>query len=220
MSLERVGVFVTVLLMVAVVVLSFISYVQLSEIRQMREDMAALQQSAEEENQDLRDELASLRADLAGLDTSEDLATIQQSISRLRLQNLGVWVDDERLVSLQIPQITQPGMSVLNMESLQSDYDSWWERYPETVRTIRRSSYGAEWPFPTNEAILGCHGDEVMAIVNGNEFMLDSDSPSLHFFLDDIATISVFDPSSPELAAARKRMIDEALGLCHGKVVR
>ena len=229
MSLERVGIFVTALLTVAVVILSVISYVQLSEVRQLQDELAIMQQASETENQGLHEELASLRAGMAELDASEDLATIQQSISRLRLQTLGVWVDDESSVSLQIPQIARPGLSVSNMPSLQPEADWWWEQYPDTVRTITRSDYGAEWPFETDEALLGCHGGDVMAVVElmgeGNvsfmaDFMVDSASPGLHSFLNDIADISVFDPSSPDLATARERMIDEAQGLCDGRVVR
>ncbi len=205
MSLERVGIFVTALLTVAVVILSVISYVQLSEVRQLQDELAIMQQASETENQGLHEELASLRAGMAELDASEDLATIQQSISRLRLQTLGVWVDDESFVSLQIPNIASSGM---------------WEKSSDTVRTIRRSDYGSTWPFRTDDALLGCHDGEVLAFVNGNEFMVDSVSPGLHSFLNDIADISVFDPSSPELAAARERMIDEAQGLCDGRVVR
>ena len=229
MSFQKISVFVTALLAVAVLALAFLAYVQLSEIRQMREDMASLQQATETENQGLREELASLRTSMAELDSSEDLAAIQKSISRLRLQTLGVYVEDEPLVALQMPQITRPGLSVSDMPSLQSDYDPWWQMYPDTVRTITRSDYGAEWPFETDEAILGCHGGEIIAVVEvmgeSNDsfmadFMVESDSPSLHDFLNDIADISVFKPSSPELATARERMTEEAQSLCHGKVVR
>ena len=229
MSFQKVSVFVTALLAAAVLALAFMANVQLSEIRQMREDMASLQQAAETENQGLHEELAFLRADVARLDASEDLAAIQQSISRLRLQTLGVFVEDEPLVTLQMPQIARPGLSVSNMPSLQPEADWWWEQYPDTVRTITRSDYGAEWPFETDEALLGCHGGDVMAVVElmgeGNvsfmaDFMVETASPGLHSFLNDIADISVFDPSSPDLATARERMIDEAQGLCDGKVVR
>lgn len=186
----------------------------------MREDIASLQQAAESENRGLREEMASLRSEVVQLDASEDLAAIQQSISRLRLQTLGVYVEDEPLVTLQVPQITRPGLSVSNMPSLYPDADSWWKMYPDTVRTITRTDYGTDWPFETDDAILGCHGGDVIAVVYGGDFMVDSVSPGLHSFLDDIATISTFDPSSPELATARERMIDEAQGLCHGKIVR
>lgn len=229
MSFQKISVFVTALLAMAVMVVAVVMYVQLSEIRELREDMAALQQAAEVENQGLREELASLRSELAQLDSSEDLANVQQSISRLRLQTLGVWVDDEPLVSLQAPQIGRPGLSVSNMPSLQSSAPAWYEMEPDSVRTITRSDYGADWPFETDEAILGCHGGEVIAVVEvlgeGNhsfmaDFMVESESPSLHNFLSDIADVSVFDASSSELDSARERMIEEAQGLCHGKVVR
>ena len=205
MSFQKISVFVTAVLSLGVIVMAVVMYVQLSEIRELREDMASLQQAAEAENQGLREELASLRTEMAELDASEDLADIQQSISRLRLQSLGVWVDDEPLVSLKMPQLDSP---------------AWWEQFPDTVQTITRSDYDSTWPFETAEAILGCHGDEVLAVVNGGEFIVDSASPGLHFFLNDIADISVFGPSSPELEAARERMIEDAQGLCHGKVVR
>ncbi len=205
MSFQRISIFVTALLALAVMIMAVVVYIQLSEIRELREDMAALQQTAEAENQGLREELASLRTGMAKLDSSEDLAAIQQSISRLRLQNLGVWVDDESFISLQIPNIASSGM---------------WEKSSDTVRTIRRSDYGSTWPFQTDDAMLGCHDGEILAFVNGNEFILDSVSPSSHSFLNDIADISVLDPSSPELATASERMIEEAQDLCHGKVVR
>ena len=220
MSFQKISVFVTALLAVTVLVLAFMAYVQLSEVRQMREDMASLQQAAETENQGLHEELASIRADVAKLDASEDLATIQQSISRLRLQTSGVFVDDEPLVTLQVPQIARPGLSISNMPSLQSDVDFWWEQFPDTVRTITRTDYDAEWPFETDEAILGCPGGDVIAVVYGGDFMVDSASPGLHSFLSDIADISVFDASSPELAAARERMIDDARNLCNAKIAR
>ena len=219
MSFQKISAFVIAILAVAVIVLAFIAYAQLSETRQLREDMASLRHAAEAENQGLRDELASLRTEMTQLDSSEDLAAIQQSISRLRLQNLGVWVDDESFVSLQIPQAAQPGLSVFNMPSPQSS-SAWWEMYPDTVRTITRSDYGAEWPFETDEAILGCHGGETMVIVEDYDFMVDSVSPYLHDFLTDMSLVSVFDPASPELDTARQRMIEDAQSLCHGKVVR
>ena len=203
MSFGKIGVFVMALLTLAVIILAVVSYVQLSEIRQMRDDMVTLQRAAEVENQGIRKEVSSLRADVAKLDASEDLAAIKQSISRLRLQTLGVFVEDAPLVTLQATQIARPGLSVSNMPSLQSDADFWWEQFPDTVRTIRRSDYGSTWPFQTDDALLGCHDGEVLAFVNGNEFMLDSVSPSLHPFLNDIADISVFAPSSPALATAR-----------------
>ena len=174
MSFQKVSPFVISLLTPTVIVLALVLYIQVSETRQMREDMKAF----------------------------------EQSVASLKLVSVEMWMDDEPHVSLQIPQET--GMTS----------DSWWQMYPDTVRTITRKDYGAEWPFSTNDAILGCHGGEVLAVVNGGDLMVYSSSPSPHFFLDDIATISVFDPSSPELATARERMIDEAQGLCQGKVVR
>ncbi len=218
MSFQKISVFVTALLALAVVVVAVVMYIQLSEIRELREDMAALQQTAEAENQGLREELASLRTEMAELDASEDLAAIQQSISRLRLQSLGVWVDDEPLVSLQVPQIAQPSLSVFNMQSLIPESDWWWEQEPESVRTITRSDYGAEWPFETDDALLGCHGGDVLAVVEGIEVMVDSASPSLHSFMADMTLISVLDPSSPEITEARERMTEEAQSLC--KIVR
>ena len=227
MSFQKISVFVTALLALAVMVMAVVVYVQLSEIRELREDMASLRQAAETENQGLREELASLRTEMAELDSSEDLAAIQQSIRRMRLQSLGVWVDDEPLVSLQLPQITRPGLSVSNMPSLQPGTEWWWEQYPDTVRTITRSDYGAEWPFETDEALLGCHGGDVLAVVElmgeGNvsfmaDVMVDPASPGLHDFMTDMSLFSVFDPTSPELAAARDRMAEEARSLC--KIVR
>ena len=208
----------TALLALAVIVMAVVLYIQLSEIRELREDMVSLQEAAEAENQGLREELASLRTEMAQLDSSEDLADIQQSISRLRLQALGVSVDDEPLAVLQLPQTTKPKMSVFNMQSLKPEADWWWEQEPESVRTITRRDYGTEWPFETDEAILGCHGGDVLAVVEGIDVMVDSASPSLHSFMADMTLISVFDPSSPEIAAARERMTEEAQSLC--KIVR
>lgn len=219
MTIGRVGLFATGLLTLAVVVLAGISYVQLSEIRQLRDELASMRLAAEVESEAMRGEFSSLRADLAKLDASGELAEIKQSIARLRLQRLGV-VMDEPVAGLQSPQIARRGLSVSNMPSFQPQPDWWWEMYPETVRTITCSDYGAEWPFETDEAILGCHGGDVIAVVYGGDFMVDSVSPGLHFFLSDISDISVFDPSSPELATAREQMIEEAQGLCHGKIVR
>ena len=218
MSFQKISVFVTALLALAVMVVAVVMYVQLSEIRELREDVVSVRQAAETENQVLREELASLQTEVAQLDSSEDLTAIQQSISRLRLQSLGVSVDDEPLTVLQLPQTTKPGMSVFNMQSLKPEADWWWEQEPESVRTITRSDYGTEWPFETDEAILGCHGGDVLAVVEGIDVMVDSASPSLHSFMADMTLISVFDPSSPEIAAARERMTEEAQSLC--KIVR
>ena len=96
----------------------------------------------------------------------------------------------------------------------------YWEQFPDTVRTITRTDYGAKWPFETDEAILGCHGGGVIAVVHGGDFMVDSASPGLHSFLNDIAYISVYNASSPELDAARDRMVEEAQSLCDAKIVR
>ena len=221
MSFQKVSVFVTALLTLGVIVMGVVMYVQLSEIRELREDIASLQQATEVENQGLREELASLRTEMTELDASEDLAAIQKSISRLRLQSLGVWVDDEPLVSLQMPHIARPGLSVSNMPSLQPGTEWWWEQYPDTVRTITRSDYGSEWPFETDEALLGCHGGDVLAVVGGIDLMVDSASPGLHDFIMNMAVFSVLDPTSPEFIAAKERMTEEAQSLCDDvKVVR
>lgn len=132
----------------------------------------------------------------------EDMKAFEQSVASLKLLSVEKWVDNELLVSLQMPQ--EAGITS----------DPWWQMYPDTVRTITRSDYGAEWPFLTDDAILGCHGGEVLAVVNGGDYMVDSASPSLHFFLNDMAEVSVFNPSSSELAAARERMIEDAPGPC------
>lgn len=218
MSFQRISAFATALLGLAVMGMAVVVYIQLSEIRELREDIAAFQQMSEAENQGLREELVSLRTEMAELDASEDLAAIEQSISRLRLQSLGVWVDDEPLVSLKVPQIAQPSLSVFNMQSLIPESDWWWEQEPESVRTITRSDYGAEWPFETDDALLGCHGGDVLAVVEGIEVMVDSASPSLHSFMADMTLISVLDPSSTEIAEVRERMTEEAQSLC--KIVR
>ena len=218
MSFGRLGVFVTALLASAVIVLTVVSYVQLSEIRQMRDDMVTLQRTTEVENQGLREELASLQSEVAQLDSSEDLAAIKQSISRLRLQTLGIWVDDEPLTSLQTSQIARARPSAPTMPSLQTGPGLWWEQYPDSVRTITRSDYGAEWPFETDEALLGCHGGDVVVVVEEGDLMVDSATPGLHDFLTDMSEFSVFNPASSEFAAARERMIEEAQSLC--KIVR
>ena len=218
MSFGRLGVFVTALLASAVIVLAVVSYVQLSEIKQMRDDMVTLQRTTEVENQGLREELASLQSEVAQLDSSEDLAAIKQSISRLRLQTLGIWVDDEPLTSLQTSQIARARPSAPTMPSLQTGPGLWWEQYPDSVRTITRSDYGAEWPFETDEALLGCHGGDVVVVVEEGDLMVDSATPGLHDFLTDMSEFSVFNPASSEFAAARERMIEEAQSLC--KIVR
>lgn len=133
---------------------------------------------------------------------SEDMKAFEQSVASLKLVSVEKWVDGELLVSLQMPQET--GMTS----------DPWWQMYPDTVRTITRSDYGAEWPFSTDDALLGCHGGEILAVVNGGDFVVNSSSPSPHFFLNDIADVSVFNPLSSELATARERMIEEAPDPC------
>lgn len=139
----------------------------------------------------------------------EDMKAFEQSVASLKLESVEMWVDDEPSVSLQMPQIVRSGLSASNMTS-----DSWWQMYPDTVRTITRSDYSAEWPFSTDDALLGCHGGEILTVVNGGDFVVNSSSPSPHFFLSDMAEVSTFSPSSPELAAARERMIKDAPGPC------
>ena len=175
MSFQKISVFVISLLTPAVIVLALALYIQVSETRQMREDVEAF----------------------------------EQSVASLRLVSVEMLVDDEPVVSLQVPQIVRSGLSASNMTT-----DPWWKIYTNSVRTITRSDYGAEWPFETDDALLGCHGGEVIAVVGGGDFMVDSSSPSLHFFLNDIAEVSVFAPSSSEFAAARERMIADAPAPC------
>ena len=228
MSFQKISVFVTALLAVTVLVLAFMAYVQLSEVRQMREDMASLQQAAETENQGLHEELASIRADVAKLDASEDLATIQQSISRLRLQNrrVSLWTMNH-LSTLQVRCKIASARSVDLQLCLHcnSDVDLVVGAISRTPSApSRRTDYDAEWPFETDEAISRMPwGRRCIAVVYRRRLSHGMDSASKgSAFLPktDIADISVFDASSPELAAARERMIDDARNLCNAKIAR
>ncbi len=210
MSFGKISVFVTALLTIAVIVLAVVSYVQLSEIRQMREDMASLQHIVEVENQALREKLASLQhvVEVEKQDLREELASLRAEIKELDAQDELVAIR-QSIADLQMPQSILIGESMADLQ-----YPRWSEQEPDSVLTIRRSDYGADWPFPTAEAQIGCHGGEIIVIVEGGEFMVDSVAQSPHSFLPDIEYVSLFDPSSPEMEKARQRLTEEGQSLC------
>ena len=193
---KKASMFVIGLLVLAVAVLAVLSYSLLSEVRQMRNDMASLQQTVDSQSQELSQELASLQTQVEQLDTGDELTALLNS-----------------LVAAQGSQAFLLPGSVSNLLG-----SSWVDQEPDSVKAIRRSDYGADWPFPTNEAQIGCHGGEIIAIVGRGEFIVQSSSASLHSFMPDIAQVSLLDPSSAEMDRARQRLIDEGRSLC--KVVR
>ena len=99
------------------------------------------------------------------------------------------------------------------MDSLSGS--SWIDQEPDSVQTIRRSDYGTDWPFSTEEAKLGCHGGEIIVVVGSGEFMVDSSPSGMHGFLPDVKFASILDPSSTQMDRARQRLTEEGRSLCN-----
>ena len=89
MSLSKVSLFVTALLTLAVIVLAAFSYVQLTEIRQMHDDMASLQSTVDTQRQEQSQELASLRStvDTQGQEFSQEMAALRTEVEELDISN-------------------------------------------------------------------------------------------------------------------------------------
>ena len=214
MSFSKVTVFVMAVLTLAVIVLAAFSYVQLMEIRQMRDDMASLQRAVDTRGQEQSQELASLRSavDAQGQDFSQELAALRTEVEELDISDELSEFMDWLMASQSIATLVDPD----SMDMLSGL--SWIEQEPDSVQTIRRSDYGTDWPFSTEEAQIGCHGGEIIVVVGSGEFTVDSSPTGMHGFLPDMKFASVFDPSSAQMDRARQRLTEEGRSLC--KLVR
>jgi hypothetical protein len=210
MSFSKVTVFVMAVLTLAVIVLAAFSYVQLMEIRQMRDDMASLQRAVDTRGQEQSQELASLRSavDAQGQDFSQELAALRTEVEELDISDELSEFMDWLMASQSIATLVDPD----SMDMLSGL--SWIEQEPDSVQTIRRSDYGSDWPFPTEEAQLGCHGGEVIVKVGPGEFMVDSSPTGMHGFLPDMKFAFVVDSSSAQMDRTRQRLTEEGRSLC------
>ena len=214
MSLSKVTVLAMALLTLAVIVLAAFSYVQLTEIRQMRDDMASLQHTVDTQGQERSQELASLRnaVDAQEQEFSQELAALRIEVEDLDISDELSEFMDWLMASQSIASLVDPD----SMDMLSGL--SWIQQEPDSVQTIRRSDYGPDWPFATEEAQLGCHGGEIIVVVGSGEFMVDSSPTGMHGFLTDMKFASVFDSSSAQMDRARQRLTEEGRSLC--KVAR
>jgi hypothetical protein len=210
MSLSKVNVLLMAALTLAVIVFGVISYTQLSEIRQMRDDMASLQQTVDMQGEERSQELASLRdtVDTQGQEFSQELAALRTEVEELDISDELTEFMHWLMASQSIATLRDPDA----MASL--SVPSWIDQEPDSVQTIRRSDYGSDWPFPTEEAQLGCHGGEVIVKVGPGEFMVDSSPTGMHGFLPDMKFAFVVDSSSAQMDRTRQRLTEEGRSLC------
>ena len=213
MSLSNVTMFALAVLTLAVIGLGVTSYVQLSEIRQMRDDMASLQSAVDTQRQEQSQELASLRStvDTQGQEFSQEMAALRTEVKELD-------ISDELKAFMDWLMASQSIATLMVPDSMDSLVPSWTDQEPDSVQTIRRSDYGTDWPFSTEEAKLGCHGGEIIVVVGSGEFMVDSSPSGMHGFLPDVKFASILDPSSAQMDRARQRLTEEGRSLC--KLVR
>ena len=202
MSLLKISVLLTGLLTVLAVVLT---YTLSSEVHQLRSDMAVWQQDSTTNGQDIRDELTSLQqnVDTQGQEFGEELASLKKEVEEL--------VTLDELTTMFGPKITSQGALPFSVQ-----VSSWIEQEPDSVKTIRRSDYGLDWPFQSDEVQIGCHGRDVIVIVDSGEFMVDASPANLHSFLPDVQDVSNFDRSSPQMDRARERLTEDGRTLCIG----
>lgn len=205
MSLLKISVLLTGLLTLLVIVLAYFTFSLSSEVRQLRGDMAIWQQDATTNGNEIHDELASLKqtVDTQGQEFDEELASLTKEVGQLVTLN--------ELTTLFGPKITSQGALTFGVQG-----SSWIAQDPDSVKTIHRSDYGADWPFPTDEALISCHGRDVIVIVDSGEYMVDGSPANLHSFLPDVQDVSTFDPSSPQMDSARKRLTEDGRSLCRG----
>ena len=205
MSLLKISVLLTGLLSLLVIVLAYFTFSLSSEVQQLRGDMAVWQQDAAMNGQDIRDELTSLKqtVDNQGQEFDEELVSLRKEVRQL--VTLGKLT-------------TQFGTRITSQEALTIGVQgsSWIAQDPESVKTIRRSEYGTDWPFPTDEALIGCHGRDVIVVVDSGEYMVGGSPANLHSFLPDVKDVSIFDPSSPQMDSARERLTEDGRTLCRG----
>jgi len=167
--------------------------------------MAVWQQDATENGQEVRQELASLKqtVDTQGQEFGDELASLKREGGQLVTLN--------ELTTLFGPKITSQGVLPFGVQG-----SSWIEQEPDSVKTIRRSDYGTDWPFPADEALISCHGRDIIVIVDSGEFMVDGSPANLHSFLPDVQDVSTFDPSSPQMDRARELLTEDGRTLCIG----
>lgn len=205
MSLLRISVLLTGLLTLLVIVLAYFTFSLSSEVQQLRSDMAIWQQNATTNGQEIRDELTSLKqtVNTQGREFDEELVSLRKEIGQL--------VTFNELTTLFGPKITSQGALTFGVQG-----SSWIAQDPDSIKTIHRSDYGTDWPFITDEALISCHGRDVIVIVDSGEYMVDSSPANLHSFLPDVQDVSTFDPSSPEMDRARERLTEDGRTLCIG----
>ncbi len=205
MSLLKISVLLTGLLTVLAVVLAYFTYSLSSEVHQLRSDMAVWQQDSTTNGQDIRDELTSLQqtVDTQGQEFGEELDSLKKEVEEL--------VTLDELTTMFGPKITSQGALPFSVQ-----VSSWIEQEPDSVKTIRRSDYGLDWPFQSDEVQIGCHGRDVIVIVDSREFMVDASPANLHSFLPDVQDVSNFDRSSPQMDRARERLTEDGRTMCIG----
>ena len=205
MSLLKISVLLTGLLTLFVIVLAYFTFSLSSEVQQLRSDMAVWQQDVTENGQEVRQELASLKqtVDTQGQEFGDELASLKREVGQLVTLN--------QLTTIVGPRITSQGAPTFSVQG-----SSWIAQDPESVKTIRRSNYGADWPFQADEVQIGCHGRDVIVIVDSGEYMVDGSPANLHSFLPDVQDVSAFDPSTPQMDKARERLTEDGRTLCIG----
>ena len=151
MSLLKISVLLTGLLSLLVIVLAYFTFSLSSEVQQLRGDMAVWQQDTTTNGQEIRDELTPLKqtVDTQGQEFDEELTSLRKEVGQL--------VTLDELTTLFGPKITSRGALTFSVQG-----SNWIAQDPESVKTIRRSEYGADWPFPTDEALISCHGRDVI----------------------------------------------------------
>ena len=205
MSLLKISVLLTGLLTLLVIVLAYFTLSLSTEVQQLRSDMAVWQQHVTENGQEIRDELTSLKqtVDTQGQEFGEELTSLKEDVEEL--------VTLDELTTMFGPKITSQGALTFSVQD-----SSWIEQQPDSVKTIRRSDYGPDWPFQPDEVQIGCHGRDVIVIVDSGEFVVDASPANLHSFLPDVRYVSTFDPSSPQMDRVRERLTEDGRTLCLG----
>ena len=205
MPLIKISVALTGLLTLVVIVLAFFSYSLSSEVRRMRDDMATQHEAETTQGQEFRKELASLQQTVnsQGQEFGKELASLRKEVEQLATM--------DELTTFIGPLSTSQGSLVFSVPG-----SSWIDQEPESVKTIQRSDYGTDWPFPVDEVQIGCHGREVIVTVGRGEFMVDDSPSNLHSFLPGLQDVSIFDPSSAHMDRARERLTEEGRTLCRG----
>ena len=205
MSLLKISVLLTGLLTLLVIVLAYLTFSLSSEVQQLRSDMAVWQQDATENGQEVRQELASLKqtVDTQGQEFGDELASLKREVGQLVTLN--------ELTTLFGPKITSQGALRFGVQG-----SSWIEQEPDSVKTIRRGDYGADWPFQADDVQIGCHGRDIIVIVDSGEYIVDGSPANLHSLPAQCAGCIHLRPSSPQMDRARERLTEDGRTLCIG----